>query len=462
SQFLVGFLTTDSNRMFVVRSLDWRIFGFAAALALATCLLFGLLPAIRATRTPPGAAMKAGSRGSTDARERFGLRRALVIAQVALSLVLVVGALLFVRSLRNLTRLDPGFAQDGVVIASLDLRRTGIVSEQLPAAFEQITARLAGLPGVQAAAQAFIVPVSGSGWNNNILVDGKKQKEHPNFNAVSADYFQTLETPVLLGRAFDDRIDHARAKKVAIVNESFVKKFFADRNPIGQGFQIEEAPGAPRPLYEIVGVVKDTKYTDLREPFGPIGYFPPGQGDPKDMSPFMQVVLRSNAPLTTVTSEVSAAVAQINPSIVLQFATMRKQVTESLIRERLMATLSGFFGGLAALIATIGLYGVMSYTVARRRNEIGIRMALGADRGEVVRMVMREAGLLLGAGVAVGLVAAVAAARTASTLLFGLSPGDPSTLLMAAAGLGVVAMLASYLPALRASRLEPTEALREE
>ena len=176
----------------------------------------------------------------------------------------------------------------------------------------------------------------------------------------------------------------------------------------------------------------------------------------------MQVVLRSNAPLTTVTSEVTAAVAQINPSIVLQFATMRKQVSDSLLRERLMATLSGFFGGLAALIATIGLYGVMSYMVARRRNEIGIRMALGADRGEVVRMVMREAGLLLGAGVVVGLVAAVAAARTASTLLFGLSPGDPSTLLMAAAGLGAVAMLASYLPALRASRLEPTEALREE
>ena len=462
SQFLVGFLTTDSNRIFVTLALDWRIFGFAAALALATCLLFGLLPAIRATRTPPGAAMKSGSRGSTDTRERFGLRRALVIAQVALSLVLVVGALLFVRSLRNLTMLDPGFAQDGVVIASLDLRRTGIASEQLPPAFEQITARLAGLPGVQAAAQAFIVPVSGSGWNNNILVDGKKQKEHPNFNAVSADYFRTLETPVLLGRAFDDRVDHARAKKVAIVNESFVKKFFADRNPIGQGFQIEEPPGAPRPLYEIVGVVKDTKYTDLREPFGPIGYFPPAQGDPKDMSPFMQVVLRSNAPLTTVTSEVTAAVAQINPSIVLQFDTMRKQVTDSLLRERLMATLSGIFGGLAALIATIGLYGVMSYMVARRRNEIGIRMALGADRGEVVRMVMREACLLLGAGVVVGLVAAVAAARTASTLLFGLSPGDPSTLLMAAAGLGVVAMLASYLPALRAARLEPTEALREE
>src|SRR4029077_9232389 len=183
----------------------------------------------------------------------------------------------------------------------------------------------------------------------------------------------------------------------------------------------------PRPLYEIVGVVKDTKYTDLREPFGPIGYFPPAQGDPKDMSPFMQIVLRSNAPLTTVTSEVAAAVTQINPSIVLQFDTMRKQASESLKRERLMATLSGFFGGLAALIATIGLYGVMSYMVTRRRIEIGIRMALGADRGSVVRLVVREASVLLGAGLLVGSVLAIGAARAAESLLYGLRPWDPLT-----------------------------------
>jgi putative ABC transport system permease protein len=462
SRFLVAFLTTDNNRIFVALSFDWRIFGFATALAAITCLLFGLLPAIRATRTAPGVAMKSGSRGSSDSRERFGMRRALVVAQVALSVVLVVGALLFVRSLRNLMTIDAGFAQDGIVIASLDLRRTGIAPAQLPSAFDDITARLAALPGVQAAAQAFIVPVSGSGWNNNIIVDGKKQKEHPNFNSVSADYFKAMGTPVLLGRPFDDRRDTAASQKVAIVNETFVRKFYPNGRPIGQAFQIEEPPGAPRPLYEIVGVVKDTKYTDLREPFGPIGYFPASQGDPKEISPFLQVVLRSNAQLTTVTSEISAAVAQVHTSIVLQFDTMRNQVTESLLRERLMATLSGFFGALAALIATIGLYGVMSYMVARRRNEIGIRMALGADRRDVVRMVMREAGVLLGAGVLVGLVAAVAAARTATKLLFGLQPGDPATLLMAAAGLGLVAMLASYVPALRASRLEPTEALREE
>ncbi|HEV8348053.1 MAG TPA: ABC transporter permease [Vicinamibacterales bacterium] len=463
SRFLVGFLNTDNNQIFVALALDWRIFAFTSALAVATCLIFGLMPAMRATGTAPGLAMKSGSRGSTDTRERFGLRRALVVVQVALSLVLVVGALLFVRSLRNLMTLDAGFAQDGIVIANLDLRRTGTPSEQLPPVFEDITTRLASLPGVLSAAQAFIVPVSGSGWNNSIVINGTKPKSAVvNFNSVSAGYFKTMGTPILRGRDFDDRIDTAASAKVAIVTESFVKKYFEGQNPIGQAFQIEEPPGVPRPLYQIVGVAKDTKYTDLREPFGPIGFFPSSQADPKDVAPFLQVVLRSNAPLTTITSQVSAAVTNVNRSIVLQFQTMQSQVRDSLLRERLMATLSGFFGALAGLIATIGLYGVMSYMVARRRNEIGIRMALGADRRDVVRMVMREAGVLLGAGLIVGGVMAVLAARTASTLLFGLHPGDPATLAMSAIALAAVAMLASYLPALRAARLEPTEALRDE
>jgi len=463
SRFLVEFLNTDNNQIFVTLSLDWRIFAFTAALAVATCLIFGLMPALRATGTAPGLAMKAGSRGSTDTRERFGLRRALVVVQVALSLVLVVGALLFVRSLRNLMTLDAGFAQEGILIANLDLRRTGVPNEQLPALFDSVISRVTGLPGVQSAAHAFIVPVSGSGWNNNIIINGQKPASAVvNFNAVSAGYFKTMGTPILTGRDFDDRRDTPMSEKVAIVTESFVKKYFEGQNPIGRAFQIEEGAGAPRPLYQIVGVAKDTKYTDLREEFKPIGFFPISQGDVKELSPFMQVVIRSSAPLSTITPQVSAAVGAVNGGIILQYQTMKDQVRDSLLRERLMATLSGIFGALAGVIATIGLYGVMSYMVARRRNEIGIRMALGADRGEVVRMVMREAGLLLGAGLLVGGVMAIAAARTARTLLFGLEPGDPATLAMSAIALAAVAMLASYLPALRAARLEPTEALREE
>jgi putative ABC transport system permease protein len=459
SRFLVGFLNTDGNQVVVALSLDWRIFGFAAALAGVTCLIFGLIPAIRATGTSPGAAMKAGSRGSTDTRERFGMRRALVVAQVALSLVLVVGALLFVRSLRNLMTLDAGFSQDGLLIVNLDLRRAGIAEDRRRDLDADITARVAGLPGVASAAQVFIVPVSGSGWNNTIVIGGKKYSENVNFNRVGAGYFKTMGTPILAGRDFDAS-DTPGPEPSVIVTQLFARQFFPNQNPIGQVFQIDETPDRPNPPYRIVGLVKDTKYTDLREEFTPIAFLAAPQEEKPD--PFLQLVVRSSMPAATITSEISSAVAHTNRAIVLDFQTMKTQVLESLLRERLMATLSGFFGGLAALLATIGLYGVMSYMVARRRNEIGIRMALGADRGDVVRMVMREAGVLLAAGVVVGLVLAVIAARAAAALLFGLHPGDPATLAMAAGGLGLVAMLASYLPALRASRLEPTEALREE
>jgi len=459
SRFMVEFLTTDNNRIFVALSLDWRIFAFTAALGVVTCLIFGLVPAIRATGTAPGAAMKAGTRGSTDTRERFGMRRALVVSQVALSLVLVVGALLFVRSLRNLMTLDAGFKQDGILVVNMDLRRAGVPEERRTALFGEITSRLSALPGVTSAAQVFIVPVSGSGWNNNIMINGKKYTENVNFNLVSVGYFRTMGTPILAGRDFDGR-EGSGAEKSAIVTELFARKFFAGQDPIGQVFQVDEPPNRPRPLNRIVGVVKDMKYTDLREAFTPLVFFAAAQEEKPD--PFLQVVMRSAAPLTTLTSEVTSVVGQTNSNIIVQFQTLPGMVRASLMRERLMATLSGLFGALAALIATIGLYGVMEYMVARRRNEIGIRMALGADRGDVVTMVMREAAVLLAAGVIVGLVMAVIAARTASTLLFGLEPGDPATLAMAAAGLGAVAMLASYLPALRASRLEPTEALREE
>jgi predicted permease len=381
------------------------------------------------------------------------------VAQVALSLVLVVGAVLFVRSLRNLMTLDAGFRQDGVLVVDLDLRRAGVPEERRTALFADLTARLGAIPGVSSAAQTFIVPVSGSGWNNNIVIDGKKYQQNVNFNSVSEGYFRTMGTPLLAGRDFDAR-ERPGAEKSAIVTELFARTFFSGRDPIGQVFQVDEPPDRPRPLNRIVGVVKDTKYTDLREEFTPLVFLAASQEEKPD--PFLQVVMRSTAPLASITSQVTSIVGQANSTIIVQFQTLPGMVRDSLMRERLMATLSGFFGALAALIATIGLYGVMSYMVARRRNEIGIRMALGADRRDVVRMVMREAGVLLIAGVVVGTVLAVAAARTAATLLFGLHAGDPATLAMAAGGLGLVAMLASYLPALRASRLEPTEALREE
>jgi putative ABC transport system permease protein len=462
SRFLVGFLATESNRIFLDLTIDWRVFAFTGVLAAATCLIFGLTPAIRATSTAPGAAMKAGTLGATDVRERFGLRRGLVVIQVALSLVLVVGALLFVRSLRNLMVLDAGFRQEGILVVNVDLRGAGIPVEARRATFKDLAERVRAIPGVDSTAEAFIVPVSGSGWNNTIVIDGKTFSDRTdvvNFNAVGAGYFKTMATPMLAGRDFDDR-DTTNSRKVAIVTEQFARKFFEGRSPVGRVFQIEEGAGVERPLYEIVGLVKDAKYTNLREEFTPIAFLAANQELEPD--PYLQLVVRSGAPLATVTSGVTATISRASSSAILQFQSLNTMVRESLMRERLMATLSGFFGLLAGLLATIGLYGVMSYMVERRKNEIGIRIALGADRHAVVAMIMREAATLLVAGLVVGGLVAIGAAQWARSLLFGLQPGDPTTLVAAAAALSLVAALASYVPAWRASRLEPTQALREE
>ncbi len=439
---------------------DSHVLGFTALLAVGACVLFGLAPAVRATRTQPISVIKSSVRGTTGGREGFGLRRALVVVQVALSLVLVVGALLFVRTLRNLMTVDPGFREDGVLVTALDFRQTGVADSALGALHDDLLERVTRVPGVQAAASVFIQPISGGGWwNETILVDGVVQRAEPNLNRISSGYFKTMQTPILAGRDFDEH-DTLSAPRVAIVNESFAREFFGSKSPLGRTFQIETGPGEPQPAYGIVGLVRDTKYDHVREAFGPIAFFPTYQDPKPGLS--ATIVIRSTLPLPALVASVKQALAEANPNLLIKFETLASHVEKSLLRERLMATLSGFFGALAGLLATIGLYGVMSYMVARRRNEIGIRIALGADRALVIRMVLREALALLGAGVLVGLALAAAAARATASLLFGLQPGDPATLAVAAAALCAVGVLASYLPARRASRLEPTVVLREE
>jgi predicted permease len=459
SRSLVAFLSTNDSPLVVDLGLDWRVFAFTSAVAVAACLLFGLTPAIRATRTSLAGTMKAGSRGMTDGRERFGIRRALVVLQVALSLVLVVGALLFARSLRNLTSMDPGFRQEGVLTAMLDMRKANIPDDARAATNARIVERVRAVPGVAAAAQTFTTPVGGNFWNNRIVIGGAIQKEMVNFNSTGPGYFQALGIGIVSGRDFDAR-DTPQSPKVAIVTEAFVRTYFGGRDPSGQAFQIDEPIGEPRPFYQIVGVARDTKYTDLRESFAPLAHVAATQD--RSPGPFMQLVVRADTSMASVTAGLTRGIAEINPSIAIQYQTVRSQVEQSLLRERLMATLSGFFGGLAVLIATIGLYGVMTYMVARRRIEIGVRMALGADRGTVERMIVRESSVLLGIGLAIGAGLAVFAARTADTFLYGLKPGDPVTMALAMAGLAAVSLLASWVPARRASRLAPTVALREE
>src|SRR5262245_3874900 len=332
SELLVAFLTTESERIFIEVARDWRVFAFIALLATATCVIFGLMPAIRATATNPGAAMKAGSRGSTDTRERFGLRRVLVVAQVALSVVLVVGALLFVRSLRNLVTLDAGFAQENLVIATLDYRRTGIPDTGTKPSFAQMLERVRHIPGVEDAAQVWNVPVSGNFSNRNLVIDGVTRKENVNFNWIGDRYLRTMRSNLLSGRDFDqrDQRDTPTSQRPAIVTTSFARVFFNGQNPVGKTFQIDEAPGLPRPVYEIVGFAQDSAYEDLKDPFEPLVYLPAAQNW-RPMST-LRLVVRSSLPLTSVTSAITALAHEANPAIIVSYRTMEAQITESLLR----------------------------------------------------------------------------------------------------------------------------------
>jgi putative ABC transport system permease protein len=276
---------------------------------------------------------------------------------------------------------------------------------------------------------------------------------------VSQDYFRTLRTPLLAGRDFNDR-DAMNAPPVAVVNESFMKQFLNGANPIGRRIRIETGPGEPVRSYEIVGVTKDAKYRRLSDPFSPTVFTAVDQVTGQDADTV--ILSRSQVGLASQLAAIKGEMAAMNPSMGLNFYTLHAQIADSLLRERLMATLSGFFGFLAALLASIGLYGVMAYIVARRRGEIGIRMALGADRANVLKLIGNECGKLLLLGLALGIGFALLASQAVTKLLYGLSPKDPLTITLSVLLLALVALPASLIPAIRASRLDPMKALREE
>jgi putative ABC transport system permease protein len=458
---LVRFLTTSDSPLFLKLQPDWRVLGFTAGVAILTCILFGLTPALRATRTPPGAAMKASGRGLTADRERFGLRRALVVTQVALSLVLLIGALLFVGSLRNLMTQDAGFRQDGLLIAGLDISRLNYSEARRAVFYRELLDRLRSTAGVEDAASMNIVPISGSGWNDTIEIPGESTKARmvPWFNRISARYFKTMGMPLLAGRDFNEQ-DTPSSPEVAVVNQEFATKFLGGKNPIGKAFRVLAGPGEPQHVYQIVGLIRNSKYRNLRDNFVPTVFV--GANQNKEPGTGINLVLRSALPIGSLLQAVKKTILTQNADVSLQFQVFKTQVQESLLKERLMATLSGFFGFLAAILATVGLYGVISYMVARRRNEIGIRIALGASKGNVMKLVLREAAMLIVTGLVIGSALAIGVARTASSLLYGLKPGDPFTVALAVTLLAAVAIFASLLPALRAARLEPMTALREE
>ncbi len=436
---------------------DARVLLFTSAVALATGILFGLVPALRATAAGPGPALKGGL--AVAARTRSRLLPALVIFQVALSLVLLIGAGLFAGTLRNLERLDPGFRHEGVLLVNLNAQRAGYRGPRLATLYEDLLGRFRRLPGVADASLSSNIPLSGGYWSEPVSINGQPPtKESVQVNSVTSRFFETMGTPLVLGRDFTAR-DGEGAPAVAIVNETFVRRYFPDGHPLGQ--QIAIARQASRPM-QIVGVVADTVAFSLREPAPPYLYLPYFQY-PAAIG-FATFEIRANGslarPAALVRDEIRAQFPGIPAHV--QVEPLTAQVERTLAQERLLAALGACFGGLALILAAVGLYGLLAYTVTRLTNEIGIRIALGAERGEVLWLVLKSALKLLTAGVVLGLPAAWAGSRLVASMLFGLTATDPLTIAGATVLLGATAVVAALLPARRASRVDPMVALRYE
>jgi predicted permease len=458
-ELLLALLSTRDRTLVLGLDPDLRVLGFTAGLAALTCVLFGLVPALRASRADVGLVLKA--HGGAAGHERLGLRRILVVTQVALSFVLLVGALLFTRSFRNLVQEPTGFREDGIVVMSVDFAALGLEPAQRLPFDGRVLEAVRATPGVTAAASATIVPVRGNGWNDPVWMDGVAGADHviADCNRVSAGWFQTVGTPLLAGRDFG-AADSRAAPPVAIVNRAFAGRLTAGASPVGRRLRIAAGPDVPEQSYEIVGLVGDTKYRNLHDELGPIVYLAASQ-DPKPALD-LALLVRSPLPPAELTGGLKRALADVAPAATVDFEVWADRIAESAIRDRLMALLSSFFGFLAALLAGIGLYGVVATSVARRTHEIGIRIALGADRTRIAGMILGEAVRLLGGGLVVGVGLALAVTRTARALLYGLAPEDPVTLALAVAVMAALTCVASWVPARRAARVDPMMALREE
>jgi putative ABC transport system permease protein len=356
--------------------------------------------------------------------------------------------------------IDPGFRPEGIVAVGVDYRTAHFPKNRLLEIRRQTLAKIIERTGAISGGEVSMTPVSGSGWDQNVWADGTNGPRIDGmFNQAGPGYFRTMGISFVAGRDFDEH-DNLGSPKVAIVNEEFARQIFHGQNPVGLSFRRQEDAQKPDSLLLVVGLVRNTKYYELREDFRPIAIVPAGQDD--DPNPGANFVFRTNAPLGEFFRNAEAAAAEIHPGLGLDFAVLTTQIKESLTRDRLMAALAGAFGLLAGTLAVLGLYGVIAYMVAKRRNEIGVRIALGASRKQVIGLVLQEAALLLGIGLAVGIALAAWAGQAAASMVYGLKPRDPITLGGAVVALALAALAASYGPAWRASRLQPMDALRDE
>ena len=456
SRVLVWSFSTEGTQVYLPIGTDWRVLLFAATVAVLTCAFFGLAPALRANSTEPVMAMKTGGRGATCGGERFSLQRLMVVTQIAVSLVLLVGAFSFVRSFRNLVMFDPGMRERGITIAFVGFEPSHITPDRYADFKRQLLEEVRSLPGILAAATTTNVPLLGGSWTHTIHCGSAVGDSK--FTWVSPGYFQTMGIPLVMGRDFDQN-DTGTSPRVAVVNQMFIRRFWGV-NPMGKTLRTSPEPGYPSTVYRVIGVIPDTKYNSLRGETPPMVFAPASQFPAQ--VPWTAIMIYSGAPSAMVMAAVRRRIAEKHPEIIVDFGDFQASIRDGLVLDRLLAMLSGFFGCLAALLAMVGLYGVISYVVARRRNEIGIRMALGAQRGRVLGMVMHEAGRLLALGILIGTALSLIAGRWAGALLFGLKPYDPLTLIAAGALLAATAVVASFLPAHRASKVDPMVALRYE
>ncbi|MGH9411267.1 MAG: ABC transporter permease, partial [Vicinamibacterales bacterium] len=439
---------------------DWRLCLFLLAITVATGLVFGLAPALHGTRIDLNAALKETSRSVVGARSL--LSRALLIAQVAISLVMLVGAGLFLRTLGNLQHVDVGFNPQNLLLFRINPALNRYDAKQMPKLYGDLLDRLTAVPGSRGVAMSQPALLSGSINSTDIFVQGhtypagrRDLDNGINRLVISPNFFDVMQIPVVMGRGFTDR-DDASAPKVVVINEAAAKKYFSNQSPLGQHFG--SSPETTGEL-EVVGVLRDAKYNSVRDPAPPTMYVPYRQA--RLGSAVFE--LRTAALPTAAVGAVREAVRQIDPNLpVTDVSTQLEQIDKRFAQEKLFAEAYALFGALALLLASIGLFGLMSYNVSRRTNEIGIRMALGARREDVLGLVMRESMVLVAIGVVTGLAIAAIGARFVTTLLFDVAPRDMTTMGLAIAVMVVVSAFASFLPARRASRVDPMVALRYE
>jgi len=442
-------------------ALDWRILAFVLLITGVTGAVFGIAPAIRATGMNVSAALKDTSRSLVGSRSILG--KSLLIVQVAISLVLLVGAGLFLRTLHNLRHVDVGFNPQNLVLFRVNPQLNRYDEKRMFTLYRELIDRLGAVPGVRAVAMSQPALLSGSVNSTGIFVQGRvyppgrPQGDSVSINrlVISPNFFDVMGIPIVMGRGLTDR-DTQTAPKVVVINEAAVRKYFPNENPIGRHFG--SSPETSSDL-EIVGVLRDAKYDSVRDAAPPTMYVPLLQ-NPRGFGVFE---VRTVGATASVVGGIREAVRQVDPTLpIMDVSTQIEQVEKRFAQEKVFAQAYTLFGVLALVLASVGLFGLMSYSVSRRTNEIGIRMALGAQRDDVLRLVMRESMALVVIGVAAGLAIAVAASQFVTILLFGLAPTDPRTMFVAIAVMVLVSGIAGYLPARRASKVDPMVALRYE